>query len=213
MSLLGTPVFANPTTPLWLGSGGGTISGNVTIDGFVTAGRVASSRALEPAFGNFVMLDASGATVGGLNQIGTPGATDTIVQTTSGRKLFFGLVGGAGANTSLTPSAVGANLDLLSVGGTLDALALKLANTGAAPVIGSGTLALGTATIATTSSDVTSFILISRGGVNASTALGQLRVSNKGANNFTVVSADPANPATTETGDLSSFDWMIINPA
>jgi hypothetical protein len=213
MSLLGTPVYANPTTPLWVGVGGGTISGNVTIDGFVTAGRVASSRALEPAFGNFVMLDASGATVGGLNQIGTPGATDTIVQTTSGRKLFFGLVGGAGANTSLTPSAVGANLDLLSVGGTLDALALRLEDTGAAPVVGTGTLALGTRTIATTACDVGSYILLTRTAVNASTALGELRVSNQGANDFTVVSADPANPVATETGDLSDFHWMIINPA
>jgi hypothetical protein len=213
MSLLGTPVYANPSTPLWASASGGTITGNVAVDGFLSAGRVAASRQLEPAFGNFALVDASGITVGGLNQLGTPGATDTVVQTGSGRKLFFGLVGGAGANTSLTPSAVGSNTDLFSVGGTVDALALRLENTGAAPVVGKDTLALGTKTVSTTACDVGSYILITRTAVNASTALGQLRVSNQGADDFTVVSADPANPATTETGDLSDFSWMIINPA
>ena len=213
MSLLGTPVFANPSTPLWVGVGGGTISGNVTIDGFLTAGRVASSRALEPSFGNFALVDASGLTVGGVNQLGTGGASDTFLQTTSGRKILFGLVGGANANTTFTPSAVGANLDLLGVGGTVAALALNLEDTGAAPVVGTGTLALGTATISTTACDVTSYILLTRTAVNASTALGELRVSNQGANDFTVVSADPTTPASTEQDDLSSFHWMIINPA
>ena len=200
MSLLGTPVFANTTTPLWIGSGGGSSSGPVIAPSFTTT----------PG-GDVIVRDLDGTSGLRLATSGTPSTGIAFIQGQT--TIAFGKVGTGVVNSSITLSAPGANTDTLTIGGTVDALALKLANTGAAPVVGSGTLALGTATIVTNSSDVTSFILISRGGVNASTALGQLRVSNKGANNFTVVSADPANPTSTEQGDLSSFDWIIINPA
>lgn len=215
MSLLGTPVFGNPTTPIWLGVGGGTISGSLQVDGNVQAGRFGASKVLGgPNFGNFALVDASGNTIGGLNQLGTPGASDVNITTQPGQKVVFGTVGNnTGGNTSLTVSAQGANLDLLTVGGTVDALALKLQNTGGAPVVGTATLSGGTFTVSTTACDVTSYILLTRGAINASTAIANLRVSNKSANQFTVVSARDASPTTTETGDASTFDWMIINPA
>lgn len=225
MSLLGSQVFANPTNPCWVGSSGNQVISNLGSlavgssnssagqNGFITGGRIAASRAINPTFGNFALSDAGGTTVGGLNQVGTPGASDVIVTTTQGRKIFFGAVGAGSFNSSMTVSAPGANLDLLSVGGTVDALALKLANTGGAAVVGSGTLVGGLAQINTTASDVTSYILVSRTAVNASTALGNLRVSSKNANNFIVTSADSTTPTNTVTGDESSFDWVIINPA
>lgn len=225
MSLLGTQVFGNPSTPLWVGSSGNQVISNLGSlavgssnssagqNGFITGGRIAASRAINPTFGNFALSDASGTTVGGLNQVGTPGASDVIVTATQGRKIFFGAVGAGSFNSSMTISAPGANLDLLSVGGTVDALALKLANTGGAAVVGSGTLSNGLAQINTTASDVTSYILLSRTAINASTALGNLRVSSKNANNFIVTSADSTTPTNTETGDQSSFDWLIVNPA
>jgi hypothetical protein len=120
MSLLGTPVYANPTTPLWLSSAGGTISGNLTVGppGFITGGRIAASKAINPTFGNFALSDASGITQGGLNQITGVGVTDVNLQCTSGRSTFFGLVGSSNANSSITPSVFGANTDLLRINGT-----------------------------------------------------------------------------------------------
>jgi hypothetical protein len=280
MSLLGTPVYANPTTPLWLSSAGGTISGNLTVGppGFITGGRIAASKAINPTFGNFALSDASGITQGGLNQITGVGVTDVNLQCTSGRSTFFGLVGSSNANSSITPSvfgantdllringttrtnvmdspdvsgnrairltggaagigyiqgstirfteldattgntalvtsAAGSNADLLTIGGTVDAQALKLANGGSAPTVGSDTLAGGQKTITTTAADVTSYILVSRtnlAGVPPQDT-GFLRVSNKSANSFTVVSVDSSgNQLVT---DDSSFDWLIINPA
>lgn len=213
MSLLVNESYAGPSTPLWLSAGGGTINGNLTLNGAITAGRVAASKEILSGFGNFALIDASGSTMGGVVQQGTAGASDVVIQTQSGRKVIFGLVAGSGGNTSLTPSAAGANTDLLTVGGTVDALALKLANTGGAATVGSATLSAGGVVVSTTASDVNSYILLSRTAINASTALGELRVSNKGANNFTVISAQPATPTIAESGDASSFDWVIINPA
>ena len=36
MSLLGKQVYANPSTPVWLSATGGTISGNLVVDGTIT---------------------------------------------------------------------------------------------------------------------------------------------------------------------------------
>lgn len=118
MSLLGTPVYANPTTPLWLGSGGSqTLSGNLTVGppGFITGGRISASRQINPSFGNFVLSDSNGNTVGGLNQYGQTVA----LQGTTGQGILFGTVGTSNANSFLTLSAPGADLDLLRVGGTV----------------------------------------------------------------------------------------------
>jgi hypothetical protein len=180
-----------------LSSAGGSISGTVLADQF-------------SATNGFVVLDASGATATRLTATGSTPGTSYIQAATA---IKFGQIGQGTTNTTLTISAPGANADLLRVGGTVDTNALKLANSGGAATVGSGTLSSGTVVISTTASDVGSYILLSRTAVNASTALGELRVSNKGANNFTVVSATVGTPSTTQTGDLSTFDWVIINPA
>ena len=197
MSLLGTQVYANSSTPCWLSSGGGTASGTVVAPQFATT----------PG-GDILLRDVSGnsgmrivATTTGVNYLQNSGV------------LNFGQIGQGTVNTALTTSAPGANADVLRVGGTVDTNALKLPSVGAAACVGTSTLTAGQVVVATTASDVNSYILITRGAVNASTTLGELRVSNKGANNFTVVSVNPATPSSTQTGDLSSFDWVIINPA
>jgi hypothetical protein len=84
-----------------------------------------------------------------------------------------------------------------------------LNDAGADASIGRGTLAAGQEVINTTASDVTSYIMLTRTNLNASTAIGELRVSNKSANSFTVNSVDATG--SVETGDLSDFDWVIIN--
>ena len=274
MSLLGTQVFANPDTPIWLSSAGGVITGSLTVEGEVVADE------------GFVTYDAPAGGLTILNAAGTqqqtrlvhvPAPTSrTILQTND--PLFFNQVGATNGNTSLTISAAGANTDSLTVGGGINAVGndgfrvfaagappvskmfvgnvanqsfiesadtlffapltgiaktslamaaapaddvfttdsvvtkkLTLEDTGAAATVGSGTLALGTAIINTTASDVTSYILLTHTNLNATTAVGTLRISNKGANDFTVVSVDATGA--TELGDLSDFDWMIVNPA
>jgi hypothetical protein len=125
----------------------------------------------------------------------------------------FTQVNQGSGNSSLAISASGSNADVLTIGGTVSARNLDLLDSGAGAVIGTATLTSGTVTINTTACDVTSYIIVSRTAVNASTGVGELRVSNKGANNFTVVSATPGTPGTTLTTDVSSFDWMILNAA
>jgi hypothetical protein len=136
---------------------------------------------------------------------------NSFVQSTN--PIVFTQVNTGSGNSSLVVSAAGANTDVLTIGGTVSARNLDLLDAGAAAVIGTATLTSGTVTVNTTACDVTSYIIVSRTAVNASTAVGELRVSNKGANNFTVVAATPGTPGTTETGDVSSFDWMILNAA
>jgi len=206
MSLLGSQVYANPSTPLWLGTGGNqTINGSLFITGLVRAGTSGAGDLQTTSA--LALIDPS------LNVNGriTANSSNLFIQGTSNIK--FGQIGTGNTNTTLTISTFGANADLLTVGGTVDALALKLANTGGAAVVGSGTLASGIATISTTASDVNSYIFLSRTNLAGAPPqpTGFLRVTNKSANSFSVASVD--STGATETGDNSSFDWLIINPA
>ena len=201
MSLLGTQVYANPSTPLWLGAGGNqTLNGSLFVNGLIRAtGDVQSPTA-------FTIYDPS---LNGVGRLTANYSGSVWIQSPSNIK--FGQIGQGTTNTTLTVSTPGVNADLLTVGGTVDAQALKLANTGGAAVVGSATLASGIVTINTTASDVNAQIFVTRTGFNTSTALGELRVSSQNASNFTVVSATPSAPSTTETGDQSSFAWFILN--
>lgn len=50
MSLLGTPVYANPTTPIWAGvSGNQSISGNLSVTGTFTSGGIITGPSVTPA--------------------------------------------------------------------------------------------------------------------------------------------------------------------
>jgi hypothetical protein len=118
MSLLGTPVFANPTTPLWLGTAGGVITGSLTVEGEVYAEQ------------GFVTYDSGGLTIlddTGVSQearlVHVPAPTSrTCLQ--SGDPLFFTKVGTANGNSSLTISAFnpGAPADTLAVGGAINSI-------------------------------------------------------------------------------------------
>ena len=116
MSLLGTQVFANPAKPIWLSSTGGTIEGNVTIDGDIRAtGDVGSD-------GTITMYDPTGATARA--ELATDNAGTLYIRAPTTINLGqlgpgpFQLPG----NTTLTLSAPGANLDNLSVGGTINGI-------------------------------------------------------------------------------------------
>lgn len=112
MSLLGTAVYANPATPLWLGVDGGTISGNLIVDGGIQSLTNVSAP-------SFLVLDPSGNTTGVMTR-SDPGAGAGLAF--QGGAFKFGRIGTGSANTILTTSVAGANTDLLSVGGTMNCL-------------------------------------------------------------------------------------------
>jgi hypothetical protein len=118
MSLLGTPVYANPSTPLWLGVDGGVISGNLVVDGtlVVDGGIQTTTNVSAPSF---LVIDPSGATTGAITRADAGAGAGLNFQ---GSAFKFGRVGTGNANTILTTSAFGANTDLLSVGGTMNCL-------------------------------------------------------------------------------------------
>jgi hypothetical protein len=112
MSLLGTPVYANTTTPLWLSAGGGTISGNLVVNGGIRATTNMSTP-------SYLVIDPSGATTGGITYAATGAGAGLNFQ---GNLFEFGRLGTGSVNTTLTPSAFGANTDNLTVGGTINCL-------------------------------------------------------------------------------------------
>lgn len=226
MSLLGTPVYANASTPIWVSAAGG--SGNTITAPLVVskagAGAIPTISSLYNIFsyGGEIVAQSNAATINPISftLADASGNQKTRVLSTGGNSyiqssepLLFSQIGQGSANTSLVTSAPAANADVLTVGGTVSARNLDLLDSGAAAVIGTATLTAGTVVVNTTACDVTSYVILSRTGVGASTAIGELRVSNQGANNFTVVSAQPGSPSTTETNDVSTFHWMIVNAA
>ncbi len=121
MSLLGSNVYANPNTPLWDtgASGGGTFPGNVTIGGNLdVSGYIAGSSVDAGLF----TLDVSGSGVANIAPLATSlgDPADGIVF--QGQLFRFAQQGTKNANTSFTPSVFGANLDNLTVGGTINCL-------------------------------------------------------------------------------------------
>lgn len=76
---------------------------------------------------------------------------------------------------------------------------------------GMATLVNGAVTIATTAVSPASVILITGGAINASTAVGILRVTSISAGaSFNVKSYQGANPASIESRDQSTIYWTIV---
>lgn len=147
-------------------------------------------------------------------QVGSNG-TNGYVACASGQKLYFGGVAGLPGQSYIQPSA-STNQDALVIGGSVSTQQLKLNTSGAAAVMGSGTLLNGAATINTTAClGVNSVIMVTRTNVNASTALGVLRVRAKNVGFFLVEASTLTTPPAlgAELGDQSDFDWIVVNPA
>lgn len=76
--------------------------------------------------------------------------------------------------------------------------------------IGTGTLTNGQVTIANTNIAANDRIFIQRLDENSSTALGMFQYQISAGASFTVESKDPATPANDETGDQSTFVYIIF---
>jgi len=77
---------------------------------------------------------------------------------------------------------------------------------------GTGTLVLGTVTIANTNIATGDQIYLTRTGVAASTTLGQLTYTIIASTSFTVTSVILGTPGSTQTGDVSTFAYFIVRP-
>lgn len=116
MSLLGKQVYANPDTPLWLGTTGGTITGNLLVDGTITATSDIVSQT-EVDAPSLRVIDSNAATKMSLTN---DFAGNSLIQSTDVIK--FTQLGTINGNTTLTQSVAGANTDNLTVGGTINCL-------------------------------------------------------------------------------------------
>lgn len=136
MSLLGNPVYANPSTPLWVSVAGDTIDGPLTVNGnFAVNGNAqfAGGTAVKIASPTVLYLSNPGQSQAGLymysDNAGTPnGFAET------NATLYLGRVGAnTTANTFFTPSAPTTNNDILRVGGQI----LSAAGKGISPIVSS----------------------------------------------------------------------------
>lgn len=105
MSLLGTPVYANPSTPLWASTANPVFSGTIYASEFQTTGG-----------GDIVLKDLSGNTA---LRLATGSITPSPAYLQTPTSLYFGQVGQSAVNTTFTPSAPNANADLFSIGGAI----------------------------------------------------------------------------------------------
>ena len=119
---------------------------------------------------------------------------------------------GTDANITLTATPKGTGSFTVSSGNlVLGAVATQVEMNGGAATdfIGQATLTAGVVTISNTNIATTDRILLARSAVNASTAIGQPVTSISAATSFTITSVQDASPGTTETNDVSTFDYVI----
>ena len=114
MSLLITRDYANKDKPLWVPSSGGTITGNIVINGQldVTGAMGSETSVYAPVF---ILQDFSGNITGEISHqaLAEGDAGDGMVL--SGDLITFAKVGTNQGNTTFTPSVYGANLDNFTV--------------------------------------------------------------------------------------------------
>lgn len=114
MSIVIRESHANNSQPLWLGAGGGTVTGNLIVDGNIRAEGNVSTKVV-------VIIDNSDTPVGGVYKRSIAdgdGANGILLQ---GEEIQFGRLGTGVFNTKIVTSAGGSNLDLLAVGGAITA--------------------------------------------------------------------------------------------
>lgn len=131
----------------------------------------------------------------------------------------FGVVGQL-PSTILSAGGIGNYTDEFIVGGQVSSQSVQTTQVfvgnqdPAKAVIGTATLTAGTITINTTQcAGPTTMILLTRTDINASTSLGMLRVRSRNVGNFTIEACGPSPANVVDVGDLSTFDWLIINPS
>lgn len=181
----------------WIAAGSGATGGVVTVTG-------GSGGALSPTLGNINIL----------------GTANQITSTGSGSTITFSLPSAITAPGSLTTTTtlaggttVTAGTDLISTAGNLllqgAGKQIRIEGGAATDFIGSATLVAGTVTIANTNIAATDVILVTREGINASTALGVFNTAITASTSFTITALNPTD-GTTQTNDVSTVKYVII---
>lgn len=196
---------------------GGTGANTIAIANTQTGGSLSLAHAMTT--GNIVIGDAQ--TTGTLT-IGSTAAGSGLVRIVDGTGAqTVQIATGAGAKTvslgstnttSTTTIQAGSGGVNLTGDVNLTAVATKISLNGGAVTdfIGTGVLALGTVTIANTNISASDRIFLSRTAVNASTTLGELTYVINASTNFIVTSVIVGTPGSPQTGDLSSFSYIIF---
>ena len=198
MSLLGTPVYANNSTPLWLSTQGDIMTGDIT---FVSPNSVS-------------WVDASGNNLGRI--VGTGPASNSQLYIQDNNQINFGLVGQSSTNTVLFVDAYGGQ-DLFRVDGQVDTDELALKTTQS---IGSFSIPIGQSNVTYTYTNphiIAPYVFVqSFGNVSAGPTLGsgqgKLMVTDVTNSNFTVALVDASGIGQTVVDTAVSFLWMAVDP-
>lgn len=189
------------TTGIVLNSGTGHIALNTTTTGDVI---VTSADTVLIDGAGVVELNSSGAAI----NIGNDAVAQAINIGTgaAARTLTIGNVTGATAvviNAGSGATTINTSLKLATA-----ATQLQVEGGAATDFIGTGTLVLGTATVANTNIAATDRIYLQRTALNASPALGFLAYTINAATSFVVTSYDATG--SPEAADISSFTYFIV---
>lgn len=90
---------------------------------------------------------------------------------------------------------------------------IYLASSGSNQIAGAATLTSGTVIVSNLIVAANDMILLTRTAANASSALGALTYTISAGASFTVTSLIPGTPGSTQTGDASSFNYLIVRKA
>lgn len=162
---------------------------------------------------NFTDVDVISASVtlsAGITSTGTFKTLDA----TTGLEISANTISAEGSATDifLILSAKGANAVQVTSNLTLTTPGNQFRMEGGAVTdfIGRATLTAGTVTVANTGIASTDRIFITRAGVGASTSLGGLMTTIVPSTSFVITSVQLTSPGSTQTGDASTVDYIII---
>lgn len=165
-------------------------------------GSLSTGNALTTGIGNIFLGPAAGATITSGNENimigGDSGRADSEKIVLIGTDSSFGAL----PNNSWCISRT----DFATFGGSKEAVFVKSTLDCS---MGSADLVNGTVTVNNVLATANSYIFVSRAGVNASTALGEL-VAVSSAGSFTISARSLVTPGNIEAGDLSSVRWRIV---
>jgi len=206
---------ATNDSPLWLSANGGTVNGPLNVKGTISTSPDGQFGVIS---GGFFVKDTGGATDLGIGYDSTVNGNGFIF-CRPGKSIILAQTGSITGNSAFTPSADGADLDSLTIGGTVSGNVVETeslllnASDPTGPIVGTATLVNGVGPVISTTAclDPTTKIFLQRTDVNASTSLGELRIKQRNAGNFLVESDGFAAPGVPDAGDQSTFDWMIVN--
>lgn len=196
---------------------GGSGANTITIGNTQTGGSVAIGDAMTTGT---IAIGGSGAQTGTITVAGGTGAQTINVANSTGGKTV-NIATGAGANTVTLGSSNTTSTTTIQAGSgnvnvvgnlSLSSVATQFRMNGGAVTdfIGQAVLVNGVVTVANTNIAAADRIIVTRSAINASTALGHPLTTISAGASFTLRVKQAATPGSDETGDQSTFDYIII---